>query len=198
MNGRELPAPLPQMPANGCMGSPDAQQMRPEGDPFHAGPPPPLNIDDKNGDRLHPLHSLGLCLVGSMVDSLCLWKSSVLMLNAMKPCLQSVLVQQAMSPFIILRLRLRLRCQSARCSNSRPMVGHIIMVTWCSSAPIIAKSFWLSFSCGLVVSGEALGPGRFGLSAGIDPTYRGPASLEAVSESSESAAQVALQGLTCD
>ena len=95
---------------------------------------------------------LGLCLVGSMVDSLCLWKSSVLMLNAMKPCLQSVLVQQAMSPFIILRLRLRLRCQSARCSNSRPMVGHIIMVTWCSSAPIIAKSFWLSFSCGLVAT----------------------------------------------
>ena len=57
INGRDLPAPLPQMPANGCMGSPDAQQMRPEGDPFHAGPPPPLNIDDKNGDHLHPLHS---------------------------------------------------------------------------------------------------------------------------------------------
>ena len=48
------------------------------------------------------------------------------------------------------------------------------------------------------LSGEALGPRRFGLSAGIDPTYRGPASLEAVSESSVSAAQVALQGLTCD
>ena len=51
---------------------------------------------------------------------------------------------------------------------------------------------------GMVVSGEVLGPRRFGLSAGIDPTYRGPASLEAVSESSVSAAQVALQGLTCD
>ena len=38
---------------------------------------------------------------------------------------------------------------------------------------------------------------KFRLSAGIDPTYRGPASLEAVSESSELAAQVALQGLTC-
>ena len=50
----------------------------------------------------------------------------------------------------------------------------------------------------MVLSGEALGPGQFGLSTGIDPTYRGPASLEAVSESSESAAQVALQGLTCD
>ena len=48
------------------------------------------------------------------------------------------------------------------------------------------------------LSGEALGPGQFGLSAGIDPTYRGPASLEAVSKSSESAAQVALQGLTCE
>ena len=48
------------------------------------------------------------------------------------------------------------------------------------------------------LSGEALGPRRFGLSAGIDPTYRGPASLEVVSESSVSAAQVALQGLTCD
>ena len=48
------------------------------------------------------------------------------------------------------------------------------------------------------VSGEALGPGQFGLSTGIDPMYRGPASLEAVSESSESAAQSALQGLTCD
>ena len=41
------------------------------------------------------------------------------------------------------------------------------------------------------VSGEALGPRRFRLSAGIDPTYRGPASLEAVSESSVSVAQVA-------
>ena len=48
------------------------------------------------------------------------------------------------------------------------------------------------------LSGEALGPRRFGLSAGIDPTYRGPASLGAVSESSVSAAQVALQGLTCE
>ena len=48
------------------------------------------------------------------------------------------------------------------------------------------------------MSGEALGLRRFGLSAGIDPMYRGPASLEAVSESSESAAQAALQGLTCE
>ena len=48
------------------------------------------------------------------------------------------------------------------------------------------------------VSGEAFGPRRFRLSAGIDPMYRGPASLEVVSESSESAAQVALQGLTCE
>ena len=48
------------------------------------------------------------------------------------------------------------------------------------------------------MSGEALGPRQFGLSTGIDPTYRGPASLEAVSESSVSAAQVALQGLTCE
>ena len=48
------------------------------------------------------------------------------------------------------------------------------------------------------LSGEALGPGQFGLSAGIDPTCRGPASLEAVSKSSESAAQGALQGLTCE
>ena len=48
------------------------------------------------------------------------------------------------------------------------------------------------------LSGEALGLGQFGLSAGIDPTYRGPASLEAVSKSSESVAQGALQGLTCD
>ena len=48
------------------------------------------------------------------------------------------------------------------------------------------------------LSGEALGLGRFGLSTGIDPMYRGPASLEAVSESSESVAQVALQGLTCE
>ena len=56
---------------------------------------------------------------------------------------------------------------------------------------VLTFLFWL-------LSGEALGPRRFGLSAGIDPTYRGPASLEAVSESSVSAAQVALQGLTCD
>ena len=48
------------------------------------------------------------------------------------------------------------------------------------------------------LSGEALGPRRFGLSTGIDPTYRGLASLEAVSESSVSVAQVALQGLTCE
>ena len=48
------------------------------------------------------------------------------------------------------------------------------------------------------MSGEAFSPGWFGLSAGIDPTYRGPASLEVVSESSESAAQAALQGLTCE
>ena len=48
------------------------------------------------------------------------------------------------------------------------------------------------------MSGEALGPGRFGLRAGINPMYRGPASLEAVSKSSESVAQVALQGLTCE
>ena len=50
----------------------------------------------------------------------------------------------------------------------------------------------------LSLSGEALGPRWFGLSAGIDPMYRGPASLEAVSKSSESVAQVALQGLTCE
>ena len=49
-----------------------------------------------------------------------------------------------------------------------------------------------------IVSGEPLGPRRFRLSAGIDPTYRGLASLGAVSESSVSAAQVALQGLTCE
>ena len=48
------------------------------------------------------------------------------------------------------------------------------------------------------MSGEALGPGRFRLSAGIDPMCRGLASLEVVSESSESAAQMALQGLTCE
>ena len=48
------------------------------------------------------------------------------------------------------------------------------------------------------MSGEALCLGQFGLSAGIDPTYRGPASLQAVSESSESVAQAALQGLTCE
>ena len=33
---------------------------------------------------------------------------------------------------------------------------------------------------GGIVSGEALGPRWFRLSTGIDPTYRGPASLEAV------------------
>ena len=48
------------------------------------------------------------------------------------------------------------------------------------------------------VSGEALSPGWFGLSTGIDPTCRGLASLKVVSESSESAAQMALQGLTCE
>ena len=48
------------------------------------------------------------------------------------------------------------------------------------------------------LSGEALGLGWFGLSTGIDPMYKGPASLEAVSKSSESVAQVALQGLTCE
>ena len=50
-----------------------------------------------------------------------------------------------------------------------------------------------------LVSGEGPIPVRPGsVSTGIDPTYRGPASLEAVSESSVSAAQVALQGLTCE
>ena len=57
MNGRDLPAPPPQMPVNGWLGSPDSQQMqqmRSEGDPFHGRPP--LVIDDKDGDCPHPPH----------------------------------------------------------------------------------------------------------------------------------------------
>src|SRR5258705_8638792 len=57
MNGRDLPAPLPQMPVNGWLGSPDSQQMqqmRSESDPFHGCPP--LVIDDKDGDCPHPPH----------------------------------------------------------------------------------------------------------------------------------------------
>ena len=50
----------------------------------------------------------------------------------------------------------------------------------------------------VLLSGEAFSLGWFRLSTGIDPMYRGPASLEVVSKSSESTAQAALQGLTCE
>ncbi len=122
MNGRDLPAPLPQMPVNGWLGSPDSQQMqqmRSEGDPFHGHPP--LVIDDKDGDCPHPPHHHNSGAVSDREHGGQLapmeWSLSVCMLSTVNPCLQFILVQQGVFHFIILNLRLR--CQSTGCNNTR-------------------------------------------------------------------------------
>src|SRR5258708_37693995 len=75
---------------------------------------------------------LGPSLIGSAVDSLHQWSSSVLMLSAVNQCLQFVLVRRGIFHFIILNLRLR--CRSTRCNNSKRTGGRITvngMVLFC-------------------------------------------------------------------
>ena len=59
---RDLPAPLPQMPVNGRLGTPDSRQMqwtRSEGDLFHGSPPHHRNSgavsDREHGGQLAPM-----------------------------------------------------------------------------------------------------------------------------------------------